>query len=97
MYKSVEFCKVGIVSEHHEDLEGTGYPSRKTRRDQHPLSRIIQCSNIFLNKVNEIKEDKKPVVVANILDLIESLYGTRIDAECLLALRKIFNVKPREK
>lgn len=88
---------IRIVSEHHEDLEGMGTPSRKTRRDQHPLSRIIQCSNIFLNKVNEIKEDKKPVVVANILDLIESLYGTRVDAECLLALRKIFNVKPREK
>lgn len=86
-----------IVSEHHEDLEGMGYPSRKTKRDQHPLSRIIQCSNIFLNKVNEIKAEGKPVVVANIIEFIENLYGTRVDAECLQALKKIFNVKPQGK
>lgn len=82
-----------IVSEHHEDLEGMGYPFRKVRKDQHPLSRIIQCSNIFLDQVNTIKAEKKQVVVSNILDLIEKLYEKRVDAECLHALRKIFKIE----
>lgn len=82
-----------IVSEHHEDSEGTGYPYRKLKNDQHPLSKIVQCANIFLDQINSIKADGQPVVVANVLQRIQSLYGPRIDAECLSALKKIFNLK----
>lgn len=81
-----------IVSEHHEDSEGMGYPLRKTRREQHPLSRIIQCTNIFLDQVNILKEDNKPIIVANVIKHIEALYGKRIDAECVHGLRKIFEI-----
>lgn len=81
-----------IVSEHHEDSEGTGYPFRKSRKDQHPLSRIVQCANIFIDQVNIVKSQGKPVVAAGVLQKIESLYGPRVDAESLSALKKIFNV-----
>lgn len=81
-----------LVSEHHEDQEGMGYPLRKTRKDQHPLSRIIQCANIFLERVSRARAENKPVVPGNIIDLIETLFEKRVDAECLQALRKIFNI-----
>lgn len=80
---------VQIVYEHHEDQEGQGYPQGKHKRDQHPLSKIIQCANIFLDTVN-IKKEEPSFSVDQTIENLEKLYGKRIDPQCLLALRKIF-------
>lgn len=88
--KSVPNDVARIVYEHHEDLEGQGYPLKKIKKDQHPLSRIIQCANIFLDYVDASRGDNVPVQAANIINHIEKVYLTRLDADCLNALRKIF-------
>ncbi len=81
-----------LVYEHHEDLEGMGYPSGKSRKDQHPLSRILQCANIFVDQVNLVKDDNQEVAAKQVIEHISTIYGNRVDAECLMAFKKIFNL-----
>jgi len=80
-----------IVYEHHEDQQGLGYPLRKTKKDQHPLSKIIQCSSIFLETINISKMEGTPIVVSGILDHMLKIYEGRIDLQCIQALKKVFN------
>lgn len=80
-----------MVYEHHEDQEGLGYPIRKVKNEQHPLSRIIQCVNVFIESINTTKMSGDPVVVSKIIEHMEKVYGKRIDPQCLSALKKIFN------
>lgn len=89
--KNMSSDVVKMVYEHHEDQEGQGYPANKSKRDQHPLSKIIQCANLFLDTIN-LKKDEPTFSVEQTIDNLEKLYGKRIDHHCLLALKQIFNI-----
>ena len=78
---------VRIVSEHHEDLLGQGYPQGKKKFELHPLSKIIQCANIFVNLTLGVHLDK-PIQI--IISQMETLYEERLDAACINALRTLF-------
>lgn len=79
---------IRIVAEHHEDLRGQGYPSGKKKFELHPLSKIIQCANIFMHQTLGMTELKPmQIVIAN----MESMYEDRIDHACLNALRTLFH------
>lgn len=52
-------------------IRGQGYPLKKVKRDQHSLSRILQCANIFIEAVNTNRLNKKPVDAPEILSKIE--------------------------
>ena len=82
-----------MIYEHHEDQEGLGYPLRKTKNEQHPLSKILQCTNVFIENINIAKGNGEKIVVTKILDHIEKIYEKRVDPQCLLALKNIFNKK----
>jgi len=84
---------IRLIQEHHEDLEGKGYPFGKKRPEQHPLSRILQCSNFFIESINR-KRNEKPgrVDVSSVLSHMEETYKNKVDAECIKALRSIFKV-----
>jgi len=78
---------VRLVFEHHEDLSGLGFPMRKVTADLHPLSKILQLANVFMNQaVNTAGEMTGPGAIAH----IERVYDTRIDSKCLLALKSLF-------
>lgn len=83
---------IQLVTEHHEDQEGLGYPHRKQKKDQHPMSKIIQIANIFIENTlaNPGGANKSPT---SAISHIESIYGNRINSECLTALKNIFRVK----
>lgn len=89
--KSIPSDVIQLCYEHHEDQDGQGYPSGKRKKDQHPLSRIIQCSNVFLETIN-LKKDEPSFNVANAINHMEKIYEKRIDEQCLRALKKIFNL-----
>lgn len=81
-----------MVLEHHEDQAGTGYPMHKHSRDQHPLSRIIQCANIFVDNLSMLQNDSsRHAEPLEVLNHIESIYGPRIDPACMAVLKKLFS------
>jgi response regulator RpfG family c-di-GMP phosphodiesterase len=87
---------IRIIQEHHEDLEGKGYPFAKKRSEQHPLSRILQCTNVFIEYLNSKRAIDEKIDVANLLLQIEHDYKSRVDLECVKALRTLFRVPVAE-
>lgn len=78
-----------IILEHHEDMDGMGYPHGKKRADLHPLSRVLQCANVFMDQTIGVghTEAREPKLV---LEHIEKVYGSRIDEGCMIALKNLF-------
>jgi putative nucleotidyltransferase with HDIG domain len=89
--KSMSSDVTQMVFEHHEDMQGLGYPLGKSRKEQHPLSKILQLANIFVDHVTLTKNENKPVVAEAIINYIEKVYGARVDADALKALRIVFS------
>lgn len=87
---------IRLVQEHHEDISGTGYPVGKKRFEQHPLSRILQAANLFVDQVVIMQEAKKQIIAAHVIDRIEADYDGRVDLECTKALRNMFKVSIAE-
>lgn len=84
---------VQLVTEHHEDLEGMGYPLRKHKLDQHPMSKVIQCANIFIdNTLSQTTGTANKPPLNTILQM-ESIYGNRLSKDCINALRELFGQK----
>jgi len=80
---------VQIVYEHHEDCAGQGYPQAKTKKDLHPMSRILQLANLFMELA--LKGPHHPGMPgANAMAYIERVYGDRVDKECMKALKLLF-------
>lgn len=88
--KGIPSDVIQLAYEHHEDQEGHGYPFRKAKRDQHPLSKILQCANLFLDTVN-LKKNEASFDVGTAINHIQRIYEKRVDADCIVALKKIFN------
>jgi len=87
---------IRIIQEHHEDLEGKGYPFGKKRAEQHPLSRILQCTNVFIEHVNSRRARAAKIDVASLLSEIENNYKERVDTDCVKALRSLFKIPVAE-
>ncbi len=89
--KSVPPEVARMIYEHHEDQEGQGYPFRKVKKDQHPLSKILQCTSVFIENINSAKSNGEKIVATKIIDHIEKIYEKRLDSQCILALKNIFS------
>lgn len=90
--KSIHSDVTRMVMEHHEDQAGTGYPLHKHNRDQHPLSKILQCANIFVDNLAMTQKDGSGrIAPLEVLKHIEVIYGPRIDPTCLSILKKLFS------
>lgn len=83
---------VRMVNEHHEDQQKQGYPNATSMHDQHPLSKIIQCANIFVENIESARDQNNPINVKEIIDHMQVIYSNRLDKLCLAALKKIFLV-----
>lgn len=93
--KSLHSDITRMVYEHHEDLLGQGYPNGSVRRDHHPLSRISQCVNLFVENVQLVRDEKGKIEPLSIVDHVKNLYGARVDVSALTALQKVFSNLPR--
>lgn len=87
--KSIPSDVVQIVLEHHEDQQGMGFPMQKHKFNQHPMSKILQCANVFMDQtLTGPSADAKSAEQAILY--MEKVYANRIDPECLAALRLLF-------
>ncbi|MBX9836798.1 MAG: HD domain-containing protein [Silvanigrellaceae bacterium] len=78
-----------LVLEHHEDTAGTGFPFNKALKFQHPLSRILQAVNIFIELV--MKRDGDSMTGLQAISYMNKIYDMRIDKKVMGALQSIFN------
>ncbi len=76
-----------LVSEHHEDMGGQGYPFAKKRNELHPLSKILQAVNIFIDL--SLGVGGKSMSGANAVSYMEKIYDNRVDKEVLEAIKSI--------
>lgn len=83
---------VQMVLEHHEDLEGLGYPRNKEKFHLHPMSKILQCANIFVENTVVGANGPGKTPQAAIL-YMEKIYGDRVDIQCVAALKVLFKLK----
>lgn len=82
---------VQVVFEHHEDLEGLGYPLGKNKVALHPLTKILQAANIFIE--NTLSNPNGTTMSGpSAIEHMERIYGPRIDPTCIKALKSLFNV-----
>jgi putative nucleotidyltransferase with HDIG domain len=82
---------IQIAYEHHEDCAGQGYPNAKIKKDLHPLSRILQISNLFLDIALK-GPNNEGASAKDAIGQLERIYLSRVDADCLKALKTLFNL-----
>jgi putative nucleotidyltransferase with HDIG domain len=82
-----------IVFEHHEDVAGLGYPMGTDRRVHHPLSKIIQLANLFVEVA--LAGPHSPGMPGDkTITFLEHSYADRYDYAAMKALKSIF-AKPK--
>ncbi|MFZ3230598.1 MAG: response regulator [Pseudobdellovibrio sp.] len=77
-----------LVLEHHEDLTATGFPFNKALKVQHPLSRILQAVNIFMELV--VRPENSGMSGAKAVAYMQKIYDSRVDRKVLIALQSLF-------
>jgi HD-GYP domain-containing protein (c-di-GMP phosphodiesterase class II) len=92
--KNIHSDVVRMVYEHHEDQLGQGYPNAKAAREQHPLSKIIQCVNLFIENVRLVRDDGGKVEPMSIVEHIKNIYGPRTDKGTVEALERVLTNAP---
>lgn len=80
-----------LVSEHHEDCLGQGYPLGTKESKQHPLSKIFQLACIFLEYAMVSPTNPDGRSPKDAIRHIENVYMDRVDPKCLQGLREMFN------
>lgn len=79
-----------IVAQHHERLDGSGYPEGKTGADMHPLARIMSAVVAYLELLGSahgpLPHDAQEAMMAGV--------GTEFDREAVVALLKYVPAYP---
>jgi putative nucleotidyltransferase with HDIG domain len=67
-----------IVLEHHERIDGKGYPDGKRGQDIHPLARILAVADVYDALVSD-RPYRSGLATAAAIDLIRTGAGTQFD------------------
>lgn len=81
-----------LVFEHHEDVAGLGYPMGSDRRQHHPLSKILQLANLFV-EVALVGPHSPGMSGEHTITFIEHSHADRFDDRTMQALKSIFRKK----
>jgi len=80
------FHEIAIVAgEHHEKLDGSGYPNRLTARDLSIESRIIAVADVY-GALSEERPYRAGLSFGQILPILNGLAGRKLDQNCIRAL-----------
>jgi len=74
-----------IAGEHHEKLDGTGYPNRLTARDLSVESRIIAVADVF-GALSEDRPYRPGINLRDTLSIMAKCAPHQLDADCFDAL-----------
>jgi len=80
------FREIAIVAgEHHEKLDGSGYPNQLTASDLSMESRIIAVADVY-GALSEDRPYRNGLTFGEILPILNSLAGRKLDQDCIRAL-----------
>jgi putative nucleotidyltransferase with HDIG domain len=80
------FREMGIIAgEHHEKLDGTGYPNRLMAPDLSVESRIIAVADVYA-ALSEDRPYRPGLDAAQVVSIMESLIPHKLDVNCFEAL-----------
>jgi putative nucleotidyltransferase with HDIG domain len=80
------FHEIAIVAgEHHEKLDGSGYPNRLTASDLSIESRIIAVADVY-GALSEERPYRAGLSFGEILPILNGLAGRKLDQDCIRAL-----------
>lgn len=80
------FREIAIVaSEHHEKLDGSGYPDRLMAHDLSIESRIVAVADIY-GALSEDRPYREGLSYGEILPILEELAERKLDEDCVQAL-----------
>jgi HD-GYP domain-containing protein (c-di-GMP phosphodiesterase class II) len=83
------FSEIAVVAgEHHEKLDGTGYPSRLFGKDLSMESRLLAVADIY-GALSEKRPYREALSPAKIAAIMEKDVPARLDGECYEALRTV--------
>ncbi|NJL25475.1 MAG: hypothetical protein HC902_10075 [Calothrix sp. SM1_5_4] len=81
-----------MVSHHHENNVGTGYPYGLNSQRIHPLAKILAVAEVFCTAV-QLANAKKPAEVQAVLQRIWNVQERELDQPSLHALAGILNME----
>ena len=74
-----------IAGEHHEKLDGSGYPNRLTARDLSRESRIIAVADVF-GALTEDRPYRAGLNLGDTLSIMKEFVPHQLDGNCFEAL-----------
>ena len=95
--KKVHFITSDIIAgilQHHEKLDGSGYPQRLKNGEIDLFGRIIAVADVF-DALTTARPYKDPWPVEKALELLEKEAGTKFDKRCVDALKEILSERER--
>lgn len=88
------FREIAIVAgEHHEKLDGSGYPNRLMAKDLSIESRIIAVADVY-GALSEDRPYRPGMEYGKIAAILGKLTPHKLDAECVMALRELVAEEP---
>ncbi len=78
-----------IVHQHHENQNGSGFPSRLRKDKIHPMSRVVCLANEFCKLAMQTSSGP-PMTAENAINRILSIGVERFDHDCMKALISLF-------
>jgi HD-GYP domain-containing protein (c-di-GMP phosphodiesterase class II) len=88
------FQEIAIVAgEHHEKLDGSGYPNRLTASDLAIESRIIAVADVY-GALSENRPYREGLHHEEIVPILDNLAGRQLDGDCIEALLHHLNQAP---
>lgn len=82
-----------IVSEHHENSSGTGYPRRLRDVKISPLGRIVALASCFSELLYSRLPDTKEFTADQAMEYIQEILGQPFNKQAFSALKNIINKK----
>jgi HD-GYP domain-containing protein (c-di-GMP phosphodiesterase class II) len=75
-----DFGQLMMVYQHHERMDGTGYPVRLPRKDIHPWARMLSVVDVF-DTMTAKRPNRRSSTPEHVLDYQRKLAGSHFDQE----------------
>lgn len=79
--------------QHHENINGTGYPRGLKGNDIHQFAKIIAVADLF-DQLTHPKAGRRPMLPHEAMEVVQSLCYTRFDPKIINAFRKSVAIYP---
>lgn len=80
---------IACAFEHHESMQGDGYPQKLTAREIHPMARVVAVADTY-DALTTRRSYSEPMTPTDAIDLMSSKLKKRYDPEVMRALLAVF-------